>query len=147
MQPLFTPIVILGLGFRAILVYIFGTYIDTRQSGRKLMNRMAKQVLIVTMALMMIAMTSLVWAEEYAVSPAPKEATAEAMLADVFILRPFGLAATVLGSVTFVVALPFTLLSRSVDKAAQRLVVDPAKFTFVRPLGYAPPETGMRDPG
>jgi hypothetical protein len=108
---------------------------------------MAKQVLIVAMALMMIAVTSLVRAEEYAVSPAPKEATAEAMLADVFILRPFGLAATVLGSVTFVVALPFTLLSRSVDKAAQRLVVDPAKFTFVRPLGYAPPEIGMRDPG
>jgi hypothetical protein len=108
---------------------------------------MAKQVLIVTMALMMIAMTSLVRAEQYAAAPAPKEATAEAMLADVFVLRPFGIAATVLGSVTFVVALPFTLLSRSVDKAAQRLVVDPAKFTFVRPLGYAPPETGMRDPG
>ena len=111
------------------------------------MNRMTQQVLIVTMAIMMIAMTSLVRAQEYTVSPAPKEATAEAMLADVFILRPFGIAATVLGSVAFVVALPFTLLTGSVDKSAQRLVVDPAKFTFVRPLGYAPPETGMRDPG
>jgi hypothetical protein len=108
---------------------------------------MTQQVLIVTMAIVMIAMTSLVRAEDYAMSPAPKEPTGEAMLADVFILRPFGLAATVLGSVAFVVALPFTLLTRSVDKSAQRLVVDPAKFTFARPLGYAPPEVGMRDPG
>jgi hypothetical protein len=111
------------------------------------MKRMTQKVLIVTMAIMMIAMTGLVQAQEYAASPAPKEATGEAMLADVFILRPVGLAATVLGSVAFVVSLPFTLPTRSVDKAAQRLVVDPAKFTFVRPLGYAPPEIGMRDPG
>jgi hypothetical protein len=109
------------------------------------MNRMTTQVLIVTAAIIMMAMTSLVRAEEYAVSPAPREATAEAMLADVFLLRPFGIAATVLGSVAFVVALPFTLPTRSVDKAAQRLVVDPAKFTFVRPLGQAP--QGGRDPG
>jgi hypothetical protein len=109
------------------------------------MNRMTQQVLIVTMAILMIAMTSLVRAQEYVASPAPKEATGEAMLADVFILRPFGIAATVLGSVAFVVALPFTLPTRSVDKAAQRLVVDPAKFTFVRPLGHVPP--GSRDPG
>jgi hypothetical protein len=111
------------------------------------MKRMTQQVLIVTMAIMMIAMTSVAQAQEYVASPAPKEATGEAMLADVFILRPIGLVATVLGSVAFVVALPFTLPTRSVDKSAQRLVVDPAKFTFVRPLGYAPPEIGMRDPG
>jgi hypothetical protein len=98
------------------------------------------------MAIMMMAMTSLVQAQEYAASPAPKEATGEAMLADVLVLRPFGIVATALGTATFIVALPFTLLTRSVDKAAQRLVVDPAKFTFVRPLGYAPPELGMRAP-
>ena len=62
------------------------------------------------------------------------------MLVDVIVLRPFGIAATVLGAAVFVVSLPFTLPTRSVDQAAQRLVVDPAKFTFVRPLGYVPYE-------
>jgi hypothetical protein len=41
----------------------------------------------------------------------------------------------VLGSVAFVVTLPFSIPTKSVDKAAQKLVVDPARYTFVRPLG------------
>jgi hypothetical protein len=104
------------------------------------MNRFTQQVFVVTMAIALLAMTSPGQAEDYVPVAAQKEVTAEAMLVDVIVLRPFGIAATVLGAAVFVVSLPFTLPTRSVDKAAQKLVVDPAKFTFVRPLGYVPYE-------
>lgn len=41
----------------------------------------------------------------------------------------------VVGAVTWVVTLPFSALGGNVDEATKALVVDPAKFTFSRPLG------------
>ena len=64
-----------------------------------------------------------------------KEASAEAMTADIFMARPVGLLALVLGSSMFVVSLPFSGLGGNVDSAARKLVVEPAKYTFKRPLG------------
>lgn len=61
------------------------------------------------------------------------------MLVDAFLLRPLGLAATVLGTATFVVTLPFSPPTRSADKAAKVLVVKPATYTFARPLGEVEP--------
>jgi len=58
-----------------------------------------------------------------------------AMIVDVLIARPACLVATVIGSTFFVVALPFALVSNSVNRAADALVVKPAKATFTRPLG------------
>jgi hypothetical protein len=58
-----------------------------------------------------------------------------AIIADVVIARPLGLAATVLGTAFFILALPVALPSKSVNKAADALVVTPAKATFTRPLG------------
>jgi len=43
-----------------------------------------------------------------------------------------------------VVTLPLSIPTRSVDKAAQKLVVDPAKYTFVRPLGQIDSPTPPR---
>lgn len=63
------------------------------------------------------------------------EAGAGEMLIDITFLRPLGFAATVLGTVAFVVSLPVTLITQQTDKAAQKLIVDPGKYTFVRPLG------------
>ena len=61
--------------------------------------------------------------------------TADATAADLLIARPGGLAATVLGAAVFVVGLPFTLINGSTGQAAQQLVVEPAQYTFTRPLG------------
>jgi hypothetical protein len=58
-----------------------------------------------------------------------------AMIVDVVVARPACFAATVVGSAFFVVALPFALASKSVNRAAEALVVKPAKATFTRPLG------------
>lgn len=58
-----------------------------------------------------------------------------AILMDVVILRPLSLVGTVLGTAVFVVGLPFELLAGDVSGPANRLVAQPAKFTFTRPLG------------
>ncbi len=55
--------------------------------------------------------------------------------ADVLVGRPLCFAATVVGSAFFVVALPFALFSKSVNKTADVLVGTPARATFTRPLG------------
>ena len=68
-------------------------------------------------------------------SAAAADDTGAAMIVDVVIARPAGFAATVVGSAFFVLALPFALASKSVDKAAESLVVKPARVTFTRPLG------------
>ena len=58
---------------------------------------------------------------------------------DVAIVRPGCFAATLVGSVFFVVSLPFAAASKSVKKTAQTLVVNPARATFTRPLGDMEP--------
>ena len=58
-----------------------------------------------------------------------------AMMADVVIARPLGLAATAVGSAIFVISLPFALMTKGVGDSAKALVVAPAKITFARPLG------------
>ncbi|MCF8045712.1 MAG: hypothetical protein K9J83_07605 [Desulfarculaceae bacterium] len=64
-----------------------------------------------------------------------KEASAGAMTADIVMARPIGLLSLILGSSMFVVSLPLSGLGGNVDSAARNLVVEPAKYTFKRPLG------------
>lgn len=54
---------------------------------------------------------------------------------DVLMARPLGIAAIALGAGVFIIALPFTLPTRTVGTAADRLVADPFRFTFIRPIG------------
>ena len=61
--------------------------------------------------------------------------SAEAMTFDLFIVRPLGLVGTVMGTAVFIVSLPINLLTFNFVDPARRLVVEPAKFTFVRDLG------------
>ncbi len=57
------------------------------------------------------------------------------MLADAFLVRPFMLVGTVLTTASFVVTLPFSVIGGNVGEAANRLVAEPVKYTFARPLG------------
>jgi hypothetical protein len=59
----------------------------------------------------------------------------EAVAADVLVARPACLAATVVGSAVFVLALPFAAMSKSVKKTGRALVGVPARATFSRELG------------
>lgn len=61
--------------------------------------------------------------------------SAEAMTFDLFIMRPLSLAGTVVGTAVYIVALPFNLMTLNLAEPGRRLVVEPAKYTFVRSLG------------
>ncbi len=64
-----------------------------------------------------------------------EEAQGPSMVLDALLVRPMGVAGTALGTVFFIGSLPFTILGGNVPEAADALVVKPARYTFVRPLG------------
>ena len=57
------------------------------------------------------------------------------MAGDLIVVRPIGMVATAVGSIIYVISLPFSLLGGNEEEARQKLVIDPAKYTFTRPLG------------
>ena len=57
------------------------------------------------------------------------------MTADLILVRPLMLGATILGSVIFIVASPFSALGGNFDESADTLVTTPFKATFMRCLG------------
>ena len=57
------------------------------------------------------------------------------MAVDLIAVRPLGLVATLAGSAVFIVSIPFSALGGNTEDAWESLVVDPATFTFKRPLG------------
>lgn len=61
--------------------------------------------------------------------------TYSSMLIDGAIARPLGLGATVVGTAIWIVTLPFSALGGNVREATDKLIVEPARFTFTRPLG------------
>jgi len=58
------------------------------------------------------------------------------IVADLFLLRPVGVIATALGAAVFVLSLPISAPTKTSTKTWQKLVKDPAKFTFARPMGH-----------
>ncbi len=65
----------------------------------------------------------------------PAERRGGDMAIDMVLARPIGLLSVIGGSVLFVVSLPFTIPSGSMDAAADELVKKPINYTFKRPLG------------
>ena len=57
------------------------------------------------------------------------------MLLDMVFIRPLMLVGTVVGAASFVVTLPFSALGGNVGEAGETLVMEPARYTFVRPRG------------
>ena len=98
------------------------------------MHKFAKHsmLLLLAISLVMIPFASAAYAQPKIES---KEPSAGAMTYDLFIMRPFGAVATVLGSVVFVISIPFTAIAGMVPTAGKKLVVDPFNYTIVRPLG------------
>ena len=101
-------------------------------------RNIAKACLILGLILSIFATAPLAYAEgAYKSSSVKKEdVPGEEMIMDLLLLRPIGFAATVIGAAAFVVSLPFTIPMKQVDEAADKLVVKPGKYTFVRKLGY-----------
>jgi hypothetical protein len=89
-------------------------------------------ILLVAVALVVVPLGSSVLAD---IDDTEKEVTSGKMAADLILVRPLGIVATLLGGGIFVLALPFSALGGNVSETWDRLFMDPAKFTFQRPLG------------
>jgi hypothetical protein len=64
------------------------------------------------------------------------EVSGAGMAFDFVILRPLGIATTVIGCGFFIVSLPFTVWSgKRIKQSGHNFVGEPAAYTFVRPLG------------
>ncbi len=98
------------------------------------MLKIAKKNLVLAMivSILIIPFGSAALAQEYFETEDPGGG---AMLFDLCVVRPIGLVATALGSATFLLSWPFSALGNNSDVAGQKLVKDPAAYTFKRPLG------------
>ena len=102
------------------------------------MHKTAKQSMVVflVLALIVVPFGATAFAQiEFEVD----EPSFGAMSFDLFIIRPFAAVATVIGAGVFVVALPITAITGTVDLAGKKMVAEPFKFTITRPLGYWKP--------
>lgn len=98
------------------------------------MFRIVKKSLVILMisVLLIAPGASTALAEEYFEKEDPSGGM---MIYDMCLVRPIGIVATAVGSVFYVISLPFSALGDNTDEAAQALVKDPAAYTFSRPLG------------
>lgn len=60
------------------------------------------------------------------------------IVGDFFILRPLGIATQILGASLFVITYPVSATMGNTDAVGKKLIDDPAKFTWGRPLGQMP---------
>ncbi|HTN33939.1 MAG TPA: hypothetical protein VL091_08035 [Marinobacter sp.] len=94
------------------------------------MIRKISHTLMATLAACLLAFSSIGHAKAVDESP-----SALAMTGDALLVRPVLLATTIVGSVVYLVSLPFSLLGGNAGEAGEVLVVGPAEATFVRCLG------------
>ncbi|HSO19617.1 MAG TPA: hypothetical protein VLT88_09180 [Desulfosarcina sp.] len=97
------------------------------------MNPTLKRVVVLLTALALVAvpcMTCLAQELEK-----DDDIIAGKMAGDALVVRPLGIAATIIGGAVFVISLPFSALGGNTKPAYDYLVADPFKFTFSRALG------------
>lgn len=89
----------------------------------------------VAIAAVLALSANLAQADEYR-EDAGTTPTAGSMAFDLVVVRPLGVVATVLGVGLFVVNLPLSIIQGEPPAdPAKRWIVEPARFTFDRPLG------------
>ncbi len=99
-----------------------------------MMHTWSKRLLVLVMAVILICTST--GFSAFAQGPKVQDvASGESMIADFVLLRPLGIVATAVGAAFYVVSLPFSLPTGSAGTAWEKLVVEPASFTFTRPLG------------
>ncbi len=69
----------------------------------------------------------------------------DAMLFDLIVLRPLGIASIGLGFAATVVALPFSIIANNTREVGDAMLTETTNYTFVRPLGEVFPSQSMLD--
>jgi hypothetical protein len=93
------------------------------------------RTLVLSLALGSLLMTASPRVQAAGITSEVTEPSYGTMVVDGLLVRPLGLVATVFGVAAWVVTLPFSALGGNVGEATEDLIVEPARFTFVRPLG------------
>ncbi len=94
------------------------------------MKKLISMLIIVTLILSFGSFAFAKGPEEKAVTP-----PAGAVVADLLILRPLGMAGTILGAAALVATYPVTVAFNDTPQAEDLLVMKPLHYTFERPLG------------
>jgi hypothetical protein len=81
-------------------------------------------------SLVLMSLYTVGWAEEKWAADDP--VTHEWNMADLFIARPLGIAAGILGTGVFILSLPFSIPTGGVNEAAEMFIVKPFQFSFER---------------
>jgi len=87
-------------------------------------------LLLLAASLIMGSLYSGVWAWDERSNDDP--VVAEWNMMDLLFARPLGVAAGIIGTGIFVVSLPFTIPTGSVNGAAEMFIIEPFKFSFTR---------------
>ncbi len=101
-----------------------------------------KKIILILTALAVLSMTA---GPSLAQQPLPPDPTlsgdfssqymGERIIVDVFILRPIGFAASLVGIGSAAAAYPFAAMSGSTDRVDRELIQKPWAYTFCRPVG------------
>jgi hypothetical protein len=67
--------------------------------------------------------------------PDAKEPDAVAMMIDVVPVRVLSFCGMVIGTAFFLVTIPVSYFAGSHEEAAEKMIAEPARYTFTRPLG------------
>ena len=97
-----------------------------------MVKKMKLALVLVLAAVLVVVPFGSVMAQD---DPQNKDRDPGAMAADLVLTRPVGFCAIIAGAAVFVVSLPFSALGGNAGQAYQKLVADPAAYTFRRPLG------------
>jgi hypothetical protein len=65
----------------------------------------------------------------------PPQPDSAVMTVDFLVARPLGFASLIVGTVAFIVSSPFSALGDNIEQAYDLMILEPALYTFKRPLG------------
>ena len=102
---------------------------------RIISKKLASYLMAVVLTMTSLGLPMTANAASYGFMAESEEPTGGEMMADAFLMRPFMLVSTVVTTATFIVMLPFSALGGNVGESAEKLVKEPAAYTFTRPLG------------
>ena len=89
-------------------------------------------IAVFVLTVLALSLGSAALAQEYYESD---ENSGGEMIYDLVIVRPIGAVATLASSAAYILSLPFSALGGNTDEATEKLVKEPFRYTFQRPLG------------
>ncbi|MEN8763037.1 MAG: hypothetical protein ABF290_11445 [Thiogranum sp.] len=101
---------------------------------RIISKRLASYLMAVMLTMSSLGLSTAANAASYDYMGANNEPTGGEMMAEI-LMRPTMLIGTILTTFTYIISSPFSALGGNFGQAFDKLVKEPAAYTFTRPLG------------